>query len=165
MFRILLVCMGNICRSPLAESVMHAELARLQLSPEVEVDSAGTYAGRQGEKADARAIEVARSRGYRQIDQQRARRVRAEDFEAFDLILAMDRLNLSHLHRECPPAHRHKLHLFLAYAGIQAPEEVPDPYYGNMDGFSTVLDLCEQGSQGVLQRVARERARPGVTAR
>ena len=157
--------MGNICRSPLAESVMHAELARLQWTNAVEVDSAGTYAGRQGEKADPRAIEVARARGYRQIDQQRARRVQVEDFESFDVILAMDRLNLSHLERGCPPAHRHKLHLFLAYAGIDEPVEVPDPYYGRMEGFSAVLDLCERGSQGVLQRVARERAAPGLTAR
>ncbi len=157
--------MGNICRSPLAESVMHAELARLQMAPGVEVDSAGTYAGREGEKADARAIEVARARGYRQIDLQRARRVQPEDFDTFDLILAMDRLNLSHLERECPPAQRHKLHLFLAYAGIETPDEVPDPYYQNMDGFAVVLDLCEQGGRGVLQRVARERAAPGVTAR
>jgi protein-tyrosine phosphatase len=165
MFRILVVCMGNICRSPMAESVMRADLARLQLLHAVEVDSAGTYAGRQGEKPDARAIELARTRGYLQIEQQRARRVNAEDFESFDLILAMDRLNLSRLERQCPPAHRHKLHLFLSYAGIDEPEEVPDPYYGNMDGFSVVLTLCERGSQGVLQRVAREHAAPGVTAR
>jgi protein-tyrosine phosphatase len=165
MFRILVVCMGNICRSPLAESVMHAELARLQMAPWVEVDSAGTYGGREGEKADPRAIEVARARGYRQIDLQRARRVKTEDFETFDLILAMDRMNLSHLQRECPPAHRHKLHLFLAYAGIKTPDEVPDPYHANMEAFSMVLALCERGCQGVLERVARERAPPGITAR
>jgi len=165
MYRILVVCMGNICRSPLAESVMHAEVKRLQLTNVVEVDSAGTYAGRQGEKADSRAIEVARARGYLQIDQQRARRVQPEDFETFDLILAMDRLNLAHLERECPPAHRHKLHLFLTYAGIDEPGEVPDPYHGNMDGFSVVMALCEQGGRGVLRRVAQERAAPGFTAR
>ena len=144
---------------------MHAELKRLQLTNVVDLDSAGTYAGRQGEKADARAIEVARARGYRQIDEHRARHVQAEDFETFDLILAMDRLNLAHLERECPPAHRHKLHLFLAYAGIDEPGEVPDPYHGNMAGFSVVLSLCEQGSRGVLRRVAQQRAAPGVTAR
>lgn len=158
MFRILLVCMGNICRSAMAESVMHAHLERLQLSGRVEVDSAGTYAGHEGERPDARAIELARARGYPQIEQQRARRVQAADFEAFDLILAMDRHNLNQLWRECPPAHRHKMHLFLDYAGVGAPEEVPDPYRGNAQLFSDVMDLCERGGQGVLRRVALEHA-------
>ncbi|MGE0098710.1 MAG: low molecular weight protein-tyrosine-phosphatase [Hydrogenophaga sp.] len=158
MYRILVVCMGNICRSPLAESVMQADLARLQLTHSVEVDSAGTYGGHQGEKPDRRAIELARSRGYAQIETQRARRVRTQDFESFDLILAMDRHNLDHLRQQCPPDQQHKLHLFLNYAGLAAPDEVPDPYYGNAEGFSAVLDLCERGSQGVLRRVALELA-------
>jgi len=150
--------MGNICRSPMAESVMQADLIRLQLTHAVEVDSAGTYGGHQGEKPDRRAIELARARGYPQIEQQRARRVRGPDFETFDLILAMDRHNLANLQQQCPPEHQHKLHLFLAYAGLDAPGDVPDPYYGNAAGFSVVLDLCERGSRGVLQRVALERA-------
>ncbi len=158
MYRILVVCMGNICRSAMAESVMHAHLERMQLSSEVEVDSAGTYAGRAGEMPDVRAIELAKARGYPQIEQQRARRVQADDFESFDLILAMDLHNLNQLWRECPPAHRHKMHLFLDYAGVGSPQEVPDPYRGNAELFADVMDLCERGGQGVLQRVALERA-------
>lgn len=157
MYRILLVCMGNICRSAMAESVMHAQLARMRLSGEVVVDSAGTYAGRQGEPPDSRAIELAKARGYPQIEQQRARRVQAGDFASFDLILAMDLHNLNQLWRECPPEHRHKMHLFLDYAGIDSPEEVPDPYRGDAELFLEVMGLCERGSEGVLQRVALER--------
>ncbi len=153
MFRILLVCMGNICRSPTASSVMHAQIARRQLADRIEVDSAGTYAGHKGEKADPRAIKLAMARGYPQIEKERARRVLDQDFEQFDLILAMDRDNLAQLQRICPPAHQHKLHLFLAYAGELNTDEVPDPYYGNAQGFEVVLRLCEQGSAGVLDRV------------
>lgn len=154
MFRILLVCMGNICRSPLAASVMHAHIARRQLSHAVEVDSAGTYAGHQGEKPDGRAIKLALARGYLQIERERARRVQDEDFERFDLILAMDADNLENLRFKCPPEQQHKLHLFLEYAEIEDRREVPDPYYGNAQGFEVVLGLCEQGSEGVLKRVA-----------
>jgi protein-tyrosine phosphatase len=154
MFRILVVCMGNICRSPMASSVMHAEIARRQLANVVEVESAGTYAGHQGEKPDRRAVTLAMARGYPQIERERARRVRDDDFERFDLILAMDIDNLENLRFKCPPEHQHKLHLFLEYAGIEDRREVPDPYYGNAQGFEVVLGLCEQGSDGVLSRVA-----------
>ena len=153
MFRILLVCMGNICRSPTACSVMHAHIASRQLADRIEVDSAGTYAGHKGEKADRRAIALAVARGYPHIEKGRARRVLDKDFEQFDLILAMDRDNLKQLQRTCPPSQQHKLHLFLAYAGELNVDEVPDPYYGNAEGFEVVLRLCEQGSKGVLDRV------------
>ncbi len=146
--------MGNICRSPMASSVMQAGISRRMLAESIAVDSAGTYAGRATEKADARAIEVARAHGYPQIDQERARRVREEDFEQFDLILAMDARNLADLRAACPPEHQHKLHLFLAYAGVEGEQEVPDPYYNNMQVFEDVLGLCELGSDGVLDRVA-----------
>lgn len=146
--------MGNICRSPMAASVLHAAIARRQVAQRVAVDSAGTYAGHQGEKADRRAIALAMARGYPQIQHERARRVRDEDFQNFDLILAMDADNLDNLRFKCPPEHQHKLHLFLEYAGHEGRSEVPDPYYGNAAGFEAVLQLCEQGSDGVLRRVA-----------
>ncbi len=155
MVKILLVCMGNICRSPMAASVMHAEVARRQLSERVALDSAGTYGAHRGEKADRRAVALAQARGYSQILQERARQVTEDDFERFDLILAMDRDNLTQLERMCPAGHRHKLHLFLEYAGISERAEVPDPYYGNAAGFEAVLSLCEQGVDGVLKRVTQ----------
>jgi protein-tyrosine phosphatase len=154
MIRILTVCMGNICRSPLAASVLLAQLKQRGLSDQMEVDSAGTYAGHQGEKADPRAVAVASAKGYVQIRRERARRVNAQDFARFDLLLAMDRDNLAHLQQQCPPEHAHKLHLFLAFAGQGAGAEVPDPYYGNATGFEHVLALCEAGAAGVLQRLA-----------
>ncbi|MDP1687059.1 low molecular weight protein-tyrosine-phosphatase [Hydrogenophaga sp.] len=156
MVKILLVCMGNICRSPLAASVMHAEVARRQLLGRVSLDSAGTYGAHQGEKADARAVSLAQARGYGQILKERARKVTEEDFDRFDLILAMDRDNLTQLQRVCPAEHRHKLHLFLEYAGVSERAEVPDPYYGNAAGFEAVLSLCEQGVDGVLRRVTQD---------
>jgi protein-tyrosine phosphatase len=156
MIRILVVCMGNICRSPMASSVLQSRLKRAPWAGRVAVDSAGTYAGHAGEPADARALAVARAAGHEAILNERARRVTDEDFERFDLILAMDRDNLMHLQLECPPSHHHKLHLFLAYAGVAGATEVPDPYYGGAEGFQRVLRLCEAGADGVLRRLQAE---------
>lgn len=153
MIRILVVCMGNICRSPTASAVLQGEAQRRGLARSVAVDSAGTYGGHQGEKADPRAIQVAAAAGYEQIHRERARRVQAQDYERCDLILAMDRDNLANLQDDCPPEHRHKLHLFLDYAGVEVGGEVPDPYYGNLAGFERVLALCEAGARGVLDRL------------
>lgn len=153
MIRILVVCMGNICRSPTASAVLQGEVLRRGLAQVVQIDSAGTYAGHKGEKADPRAIQVAAAAGYVHIHQERARRVREQDFEHCDLILAMDRDNLANLQDDCSSQHRHKLHLFLDYAGVEAGGEVPDPYYGNLAGFERVLALCEAGARGVLDRL------------
>lgn len=147
------MCMGNICRSPMAASVMHAEVQRRQLADRVLLDSAGTHGSHRGEKADRRAIALAQARGYSQIARERSRKVKDDDFERFDLLLAMDRDNLATLRHVCPPQHQHKLHLFLEYAGVPGTFEVPDPYYGNAEGFEVVLGLCEQGAGGVLNRL------------
>ncbi|MBL0917407.1 MAG: low molecular weight phosphotyrosine protein phosphatase [Hydrogenophaga sp.] len=157
MHQVLLVCMGNICRSPMASAVMQAEVQRRGLQAAVGVDSAGVYDGHEGERADERARRLARAQGYEAIDRERARGIRGEDFERFDLILAMDRNNLRNLQQRCPPAHRHKLHLYLAYAGL-GEREVPDPYYGPIGGFELVLGMCEQASGPVLDRLLAERA-------
>lgn len=144
--------MGNICRSPMASAALQALAAQRRL-PQIQIDSAGTYGGHQGEKPDRRARAVADARGYGQIQHERARRVVAADFERFDLILAMDRDNLMNLQHECPAQHQHKLHLFLEYAAVLGESEVPDPYYGNAEGFERVMQLCEAGARGVLDRV------------
>lgn len=153
MIRILVVCMGNICRSPLGASVLQAQLARRGLVDRFEVDSAGTHAGHHREKADQRAVAVATARGYQQIHSERARRVVAQDFERFDLLLAMDLDNLTNLQQKCPLEFAHKLHLFLEFAGQGMGAEVPDPYYGNAAGFERVMALCEAGAEGVMRRL------------
>jgi len=149
--RILMVCTGNICRSPAAEGVFREFLKRNFLENSVQVDSAGTHDYHVGERPDPRAIEHARRRGYH-ISGLRARQIGMRDFEKFDLLLAMDRGHLEILEHLSPPQHRHKLRLFLDFAEL--PEkEVPDPYYGGPEGFERLLDLVEAASRGLLDQV------------
>ncbi|TCP15739.1 protein tyrosine phosphatase [Crenobacter luteus] len=147
---ILFVCMGNICRSPTAEGVMRARLEAAGLDG-WRVDSAGTHGYHVGEAPDPRTCAAAARRGYA-LDGLRARRVEADDFERFDLILAADRRNLAELTARCPAEHRHKLALLLDVldGGV---DEVPDPYYGGAQGFDTVLDLVEAACDGWLARL------------
>jgi protein-tyrosine phosphatase len=154
MVRVLFVCMGNICRSPMAEGVVRALAERAGLSSALEVDSAGTHAYHEGEHPDQRARKIAARRGY-ELSNLRARRVRDQDFSRFDQILAMDRQNLEFLRRLCPPEHVSKLGLFLNYAHGLAQDEVADPYYGGAEGFENVLDLCEQAARGLIEAIAQ----------
>jgi protein-tyrosine phosphatase len=146
---ILVVCMGNICRSPTAEGVLRAMVAREKLEAHFQIDSAGTHGYHVGEPPDERARNAAHRRGY-DLSPLRARRVADIDFIRFDRILAMDRDNLSLLERACPPEHRHKLGLFLEYATNFDEREVPDPYYGGGDGFERVLDMVEDAARGLI---------------
>lgn len=152
--RILFVCMGNICRSPTAEGVFRQRLARhssdLATDPQIEVDSAGTHDYHLGEPPDARSVAAALRRGI-DLSMLRARMVDAQDFESFDLILAMDEQNLRELQRRAP-AHRHgRLRLMMDYAPDAGRRFVPDPYYGGAPGFEEVLDLLELAADGLLQ--------------
>lgn len=153
MYRILLVCLGNICRSPLAEAVFHDVMVRHGLASVLQVDSAAIGRSHLKEKPDRRAIACALSHGYRHIEQIRARQVKPQDFSQFDLILAMDESVLRALERQCPSEARHKLDLFLRFAEHAGEQEVPDPYYGNNEGFVRVLDLCERGVAAILQKL------------
>lgn len=148
-FAILLVCLGNICRSPTAETVLRAEAARRGLLDRLLIDSCGTDDYHAGEAPDRRASEHAARRGY-DLSALRARVVRDDDFSRFDLILAMDRSNLARLKARCPAAERHKLKLFLDYSRITPGSDVPDPYYGGADGFERVLDLVEDAAARLL---------------
>ena len=140
--RVLMVCMGNICRSPTAEAVLRQRLAAHGLITQGEVDSAGTGGWHVGEAPDSRAQRHAEKRGY-DLSRLRARRVVEADFERFDLLLAMDEDNLAELQRLKPAGARAELRLFAAV-------EVPDPYQGGAQGFESVLDLIEQASDVVL---------------
>jgi protein-tyrosine phosphatase len=145
--RILFVCLGNICRSPLAEGI----LRHLSQGRPVDVDSAGTGGWHIGDLPDHRSIAVARRHGI-DIAGQRGRKVDAGDFEAFDLIFAMDRNNLATLRALAPPAAQHKLHLFLGYT-LGAERDVPDPYYGGPEGFETVYSMLSEGCLSLIGRL------------
>ncbi|NVK42857.1 MAG: low molecular weight phosphotyrosine protein phosphatase [Oceanospirillaceae bacterium] len=152
--RILLVCLGNICRSPTAHGVLEHRLNEAAL--DVFVDSAGTAAYHVGNPPDHRATAAAQRRGIR-LDHLRARQVATDDFERFDLVLAMDRENLEDLLALCPIEHRGKVRLFQEFAGERAVlREVPDPYYGGDDGFEQVLDLVEVATEGLIEHLRRE---------
>ena len=156
--RVLMVCMGNICRSPIAEGVLRGRLAQAGLLGRVVVDSAGTHGYHTNEAPDPRAIRLAAKRGYA-LSAQRARPVQLEDFGNFDWLLAMDEDNLAWLHKRAPTQHAARLELLMSHArmhpGVVA---VPDPYYGPDAGFEQVLDLVEDACDGVLVRLQSELA-------
>ncbi|WP_426231262.1 low molecular weight protein-tyrosine-phosphatase [Pararhizobium sp. DWP3-4] len=145
--RILFVCLGNICRSPLAEGI----LRHVAGDGLVDVDSAGTGGWHIGDPPDRRSIAVARKHGI-DIAGQRCRKVQAGDFEAFDLIFAMDRSNLAHLRALAPPEVQHKLHLFLDYT-LGTTRDVPDPYYEGPEGFETVYNMLFEGCTSLTGRL------------
>jgi protein-tyrosine phosphatase len=149
-FRVLMVCMGNICRSPTAEGVVRQYIKNNRLGDIVEVDSAGTHGYHVGEAPDSRTQRAASSRGYN-LSQIRARKVARQDLDYFDLILAMDKSNLDNLRRMAPPEAHGRIRLFMDYARNFDDDEVPDPYYGLGHGFDLVLDMIEDGAQGLVE--------------
>jgi protein-tyrosine phosphatase len=168
--RVLMVCMGNICRSPTAEGVLRvlaekraaaavATRARGSsgddASPlQIEIDSAGTHGYHDGEPPDLRSQRHALARGY-DLSAQRSRRVVAEDFARFDLLLAMDWDNHALLEERCPPQFRHKVKRIMQYAKRFDSPVVPDPYYGGDKGFEVVLDYLEDACDGLLDALHR----------
>lgn len=151
-YSVLFVCTGNICRSPTADAVLRKMVADHGLSNVVEVDSAGTHDYHVGEPPDDRSQEHARKRGY-DLSMLRARQVQPEDFERFDLILALDDGHLRILNKMCPAQFRSKVHRFTEFCIRHKSHEVPDPYYGGAQGFENVLDLVEDGCEEILQQI------------
>lgn len=143
--KILFVCTGNICRSPTAHAVFRHLAA--ETGADVYVESAGTHAYHVGHPSDPRSVAAARSRGYDMSDL-RARQVTYDDFEIFDLILAMDSGHKLTLERVCPPALHHKIRMF-------DDMDVGDPYYGPGDGFDRVLDQIESACRRWLAAVKK----------
>lgn len=146
---ILFVCLGNICRSPLAEGVFRAVMA--ECGEDIAVDSAGTGGWHLGSAPDPRSIAIAARFGV-DISAQQARKVALEDFERFDLILGMDRSNVDDLRLIAPASARDRIHLFMEYAGRQGPREVPDPYYGGPDGFTNVYRMIREASEALAEK-------------
>ena len=150
--KILLVCLGNICRSPAAEGIMRTKARARGL--ELYLDSAGTGAWHEGDPPDARMIKAAARRGV-DLSYIRARKVELADFYEFDYILAMDFSNQTDILALAPPNRECDIRMFLDFA--DGPErEMPDPYYGAGDGFERVLDLVEQGAEGFLDHLENE---------
>jgi len=147
--RILFVCLGNICRSPMAEGVFRRVAEEEGLIDRFEIDSAGLGDWHIGQAPDHRAQKAARSRGV-DISSQSARQVVDEDFDRFDLVLAMDGSNLAELKARAPREARGKIRPFLDFAPQVGTKDVPDPFFGGTEGFDHVLDLIEAASRGLL---------------
>ncbi|MEZ5646019.1 MAG: low molecular weight protein-tyrosine-phosphatase [Burkholderiaceae bacterium] len=158
-FRVLFVCMGNICRSPTAHGVFETRVRDAGLAAWIEVDSAGTHGYHVGSPPDERTQRHALRRGY-DLSQQRGRLLTADDFAQFDLVLTMDQDNLARAEDLCPTGHRHKLRPFADFFRRSDLRSVPDPYTGGPAGFELVLDLAEDGSEELLRQIRLQLKRP-----
>lgn len=154
--RILFVCLGNICRSPAAEGMLQTLIDREGLGNLVEVDSAGTYGGHAGERADSRMRRAAASRGIELTH--RSRQVREEDFKRFDMVIAMDDNNYEALFRLAPDREaQFKIYRFREFLRHHPDwSYIPDPYYEGHEGFELVLDLLEDGCATLLEEIRKK---------
>ena len=152
---VLVVCTGNICRSPTGEGVLRRLAEQRGLADRVEVRSAGTHDYHVGEAPDSRTVKHARTRGY-DLSAQRAMRVSKAHFDEYDYILAMDRGHLRILKGLAPPGAKARLGMFLEASARWKGEDVPDPYYGGAEGFDLVLDMVEEAATRWLDRIEAE---------
>ncbi len=148
--RVLMVCLGNICRSPTAQGVLEKLAAEAGLADRIQVDSAGTGDWHVGRPPDERAQEHALRRGV-DLSAQRARQLTPRDFARFDLVLVMDAANERAARAICPPAQARKLRRLTEFCSHHVVSEVPDPYHGGDAGFEAVLDLVEDACAGLLR--------------
>ncbi|NJN59588.1 MAG: low molecular weight phosphotyrosine protein phosphatase [Leptolyngbyaceae cyanobacterium SL_5_9] len=150
--KLLFVCLGNICRSPSAENIMNHLIQREGLSDQIICDSAGTSSYHIGSSPDRRMAAAASKRGITLEGQ--ARQFHPEDFEKFDLILAMDKENYRDiLTLDLKGQYRDKVKLMCNFCRHHADQEVPDPYYGGAEGFNYVIDLLLDACEGLLERM------------
>ncbi|MEU5323591.1 low molecular weight protein-tyrosine-phosphatase [Streptomyces sp. NPDC021056] len=155
-YRVCFVCTGNICRSPMAESVFRARVAEDGLDGLVEVDSAGTGGWHEGDGADPRTVSVLEAHGY--DGTHTARQFQPSWFSRLDLVIALDRGHLKALRRLAPtPQDAAKVRLLRSYDPAAGDDlDVPDPYYGGMDGFEECLEMVESASEGLLAAVRED---------
>lgn len=149
--KLLVVCLGNICRSPLAEGALRRRIAESPLAGEVEVDSAGTGDWHVGQPPDPRAIACARRHGV-DIAMLRGRQLSAGDFHEFDWLLCADANNLRDVLRVAPAGARHRVALLMEWAGVQAGGGIPDPYTGGAEHFEEVWQMVDAAAQAVVGR-------------
>lgn len=152
MVRILFVCTGNICRSPTAEGVFRHLAAEAGLADAMQTDSVGLTGWHVGDPPDRRAVDAAARRGI-DISGLRARQLIQADFADFDLLLAMDQGHRRELARRAPREHANKIRMYMEAASGALPPDVPDPYYGQDEGFERVLDLIEEGARAWLREL------------
>jgi len=152
MINILFVCMGNICRSPSAEGFFINALQQSRHRERISTDSAGTHGYHVGHAPDPRAVATAKDFEV-DISELRARKVSASDFEKFDLIIAMDQSNYDDLRRIQPADSSTSLKMMMHFHPQGQPEDVPDPYYGGMDGFTYMCKLLDSATRGLLEDV------------
>lgn len=156
MTKVLFVCMGNICRSPMAEGMFHKAVREAGLERYVEADSAGTHAYHVGDAPDQRAQQAVRRRGA-DISKLRGRKVADSDFDAFDYILVMDGDNYNKLIQHAPARHHHKIRRLLSFSRKYPNLDVMDPYYGGPQGFEENLDMIEDAVLGLIQEITRDK--------
>ena len=147
--RVLMVCMGNICRSPTAQGVLQQRVQDAGLADRIHIDSAGTHGWHVGAPPDERAQEHALRRGY-DLSGQRARKLSRQDFDDFDWVLVMDAANERAARALCPSDRTSRLRRLTDFCRTHSASEVPDPYYGGAQGFEEVLDLVEDACHGLL---------------
>ena len=153
--RVLMVCLGIICRSPTAEAMLRHHVHAAGLDRRIEVDSAGTADYHVDSPPDRRAVAHGEKRGLR-MQHLRGRQVERADFDRFDYVLAMDEDNLMNLKRLRPAGSRAQVALLMSFAPQAGAREVPDPYYGGADGFEQVLDLVDSACEGILANLCSD---------
>ncbi|MEQ3662930.1 MAG: low molecular weight protein-tyrosine-phosphatase [Flavobacterium sp.] len=152
MTKILMVCLGNICRSPLAEGILRSKLPNTFL-----IDSAGTGGWHAGELPDKRSIEIAKKKGI-DITNQRARKFTKNDFTEFDLIFAMDNSNFEDILKLAPDEiSKKKVHLILNEIYPNENRDVPDPYFGLNDGFEKVYQMLDEACDSIAKKIIKEK--------
>ena len=158
MINILVVCMGNICRSPSAEGFFANALEQSVHRDQVSHDSAGTHGYHVNHAPDSRAVETASGFGV-DIGDLRARKVKPEDFYNYDLIVAMDHSNFADLQRIQPKDSTATIRMMMDYHPEGNPDEVPDPYYGGIDGFVYMCELLKSATAGLLKNIEAQLSR------